>query len=74
MEPYIIKNWIYVVIFTVDVGGDIKGDGLQNGGALILDQNGKTLTHFIQNGPAEHLSNFAILKVCMITDVVGVVI
>jgi len=46
----------------LSLGGDLKGDGLQNGGALIVGKEGNLLTHFIQNGPAEHMSNSAILK------------
>lgn len=45
------------------VQGNLKGDGLQNGGALIVEKGGKVLRHFVQVGPAENLSNVEILKV-----------
>nr|CAD7396498.1 unnamed protein product [Timema poppensis] len=45
------------------LGGDLRGDGLQNGGAVIVSAGGsKLLYHFKQERPAEHLSNYAILK------------
>jgi prostamide/prostaglandin F2alpha synthase len=48
---------------AVNVGGDMKGDGLQNGGALIVGPGGKMLLSFRQEGPAEHISNSKILQV-----------
>ncbi|XP_077301985.1 prostamide/prostaglandin F synthase-like [Arctopsyche grandis] len=48
---------------TMNVSGDLKGDGLQNGGALIVGKDGKILKHFIQDGPADHISNEDILKI-----------
>lgn len=48
---------------AVNVGGDMKGDGLQNGGALIVGPGGKLLLSFRQEGPAEHISNSKILQV-----------
>lgn len=41
----------------------MKGDGLQNGGALIVGPGGKLLLSFRQEGPAEHISNSKILQV-----------
>jgi len=45
------------------LGGNFKGDGLQNGGALIVEKGGKLLYEFKQVGPAEHLPNEKILSV-----------
>ncbi|KAL0859830.1 hypothetical protein ABMA27_010170 [Loxostege sticticalis] len=44
------------------LGGDIRGDGVQTGGALLVGKGGKVLHHFTQTGPAEHMSNYDILK------------
>lgn len=43
------------------LGGNMKGDGLQNGG-LIIVQEGKIIYSFIQENPADHASNEDILK------------
>jgi prostamide/prostaglandin F2alpha synthase len=46
------------------LGGDIKGDGYQNGGALVVDVGGeKTLLHFVQKEAPDHVSNAQVLKV-----------
>lgn len=39
------------------LGGDLRGDGLQNGGALIVKKGGEVLFSFKQDRPAEHISN-----------------
>ncbi|CAB3364056.1 Hypothetical predicted protein [Cloeon dipterum] len=71
-------NWISVIaaLFTresrdaisrgkaANVGGDMKGDGLQNGGALIVGPGGKLLYSFKQDGPAEQVPNSKILEAC----------
>ncbi|CAK1594815.1 unnamed protein product [Parnassius mnemosyne] len=44
------------------LGGDFKGDWVQTGGALLVERGGKVLRHFIQTGPADHLTNQEILK------------
>ena len=41
----------------------MKGDGLQNGGVLVVEKGGKLLYSFTQVNPAEHASNDDILKV-----------
>jgi hypothetical protein len=41
----------------------MKGDGLQNGGALIVGPGGKTLLSYRQEEVAEHVSNSKILEV-----------
>lgn len=45
------------------VGGDMKGDGFQNGGLLVVGCKGeKVLYEFKQENPADHAENSAILK------------
>jgi len=46
-----------------NIKGDMKGDGFQNGGTLIVGAGGKDiLLKFIQEHPAEHVSTDVILK------------
>ena len=47
------------------LGGNLtKGDGFQNGGALIVEKGGPaTLLTYIQQGSREHVSNEDVLKV-----------
>lgn len=45
------------------LGGDIKGDGYQNGGALVVDKGGNTLYTYVQETTADHANNSEILKV-----------
>lgn len=45
------------------LGGDLKGDWVQVGGALLVEKGGNVLKHFIQTGPGDHYSNQDILKV-----------
>jgi hypothetical protein len=44
------------------IKGDIRGDGYQSGGALVVDTNGIVLHEFIQEDPADHISENDILK------------
>jgi len=44
------------------ISGDMKGDGFQNGGALVIDKNGKQLYEYRQEDAAEHISADEILK------------
>ena len=44
------------------ITGDIKGDGFQNGGALIVDKDGKLLLEYRQEDAADHISAEQILK------------
>lgn len=44
------------------VSGDMKGDGFQNGGLLVVDVGGKVLYSFIQEHVAEHANNEDIIK------------
>jgi hypothetical protein len=45
------------------LGGDLKGDGYQNGGALVVGKGGETLLHYVQEGAPDHVSNADVLKV-----------
>ena len=45
------------------VGGDLKGDGFQNGGLIVVERGGKVLYSFVQQNVADHASNEDILKV-----------
>jgi len=47
---------------TLNVGGDMKGDGFQNGGALVLDKNGKVLLDYRQEDAADHVNEKDVLK------------
>ncbi len=48
------------------LGGNIKGDGYQNGGAIIVEAGGnKTLLHYKQKEAPDHVSNEEVLKVKM---------
>lgn len=47
---------------NLGLGGNMAGDGYQNGGALVVKQGGETLFHFVQAEAAEHASNADILK------------
>ncbi|XP_052747888.1 prostamide/prostaglandin F synthase-like [Galleria mellonella] len=44
------------------LGGDLKGDWGQTGGALLVGKGGNLLHHFVQHGPGDHLPNLEILK------------
>ena len=45
----------------------MKGDGFQNGGALVVDAKGKLLYEYRQEDAAEHISADEILKALKIT-------
>lgn len=44
------------------VGGDMKGDGYQNGGLIVVEKGGKLLYSYVQENPADHPNNDDILK------------
>ena len=48
---------------ALGLGGDLKGDGYQNGGALVVEKGGETLFQYVQKSAPEHASNEEILKV-----------
>jgi len=47
---------------ALGISGDLKGDGFQNGGALVIDKGGKTLLEYTQEDASDHVSSEAILK------------
>lgn len=51
---------------NLGLGGDLKGDWVQTGGAVLVQKGGNLLRHFTQSGPGDHLSNKDILKVCFV--------
>ena len=44
------------------IKGDARGDGFQQGGALVVDTNGRVLSEFVQLDPADHIAEGDILK------------
>lgn len=54
---------------ALQVPGNFAGDGLQTGGALIVDKGGKLLYEFKQNGPGDHLPNNKILQILGLSEV-----
>jgi prostamide/prostaglandin F2alpha synthase len=44
------------------VGGDLRGDGFQNGGALVVGTGGRVLLEFKQEDPTEVVSTDSVLK------------
>ena len=44
------------------IKGDMKGDGFQNGGTLVVAQGGKLLYEYRHEDAAEHISAEEILK------------
>ena len=44
------------------IKGDSRGDGFQQGGALVIDKNGSVLNEFIQLDPSDHIAESDILK------------
>ena len=52
----------------LNLGGDMKGDAYQNGGALIVDKNGKQLFEYIQQDAAEHINAEDIFKALKIQN------
>jgi len=47
---------------ALGISGDFKGDGFQNGGALVIDKGGKPLLEYVQEDASDHVSSEAILK------------
>lgn len=54
------------------IDGNFKGDGMQNGGALVVDQGGAVLLSWKQDSPGEHLDPNNVLKSLGITETVQV--
>jgi prostamide/prostaglandin F2alpha synthase len=49
------------------IAGDMKGDGFQNGGTLIIQPGGKVLLTFLQDSPSDHVATEDVLKALNIT-------
>ena len=49
---------------ALGLGGDMKGDGYQNGGALVVEKGGvgQPLLIYVQKEAPDHVSNADILK------------
>ena len=44
------------------LGGNVAGDGIQNGGLLIVEAGGnRVIFSHVQDGPADHVPNHQIL-------------
>ncbi len=49
---------------ALGLGGNMAGDGYQNGGAIVVEKGGEqTLLHYKQKEAADHVSNSEVLKV-----------
>ena len=68
-EDFIVKTRRFTITIFFQgkawkVGGDMKGDGFQNGGLLVVAPKGeRVLFEFKQNNPADHAENSDILQV-----------
>ena len=48
---------------SLNLGGDLKGDGYQNGGCLVVGAGGSpTMLAYRQEEPADHADNAQILE------------
>ncbi|XP_047541242.1 prostamide/prostaglandin F synthase-like isoform X2 [Vanessa atalanta] len=47
---------------SMGLHNDLTGDGLQNGGALLVSNGGKILCHYVQHAPTDRLRNLDIAK------------
>ncbi|XP_059092222.1 prostamide/prostaglandin F synthase-like [Tigriopus californicus] len=53
----------------LNLGGNMKGDGFQNGGALVVEVGGtQTLLTYVQQDAPDHVSNAEVLKALGIED------
>ncbi|XP_031560410.1 prostamide/prostaglandin F synthase-like [Actinia tenebrosa] len=50
------------------IKGNMKGDGMQTGGLLIVSQEGKVLFSHSQTSPGDHVPNVTILEALGIKD------
>ena len=54
-----------------NISGNLSGDGLQNGGLLIIDKGGsKVLLNHHEETPGDHVANDTILQSLGITEVI----
>lgn len=51
------------------IGGNLSGDGLQNGGLLVVSKRMRVLLNHREEVPGDHISNEEILKALEITEV-----
>lgn len=59
LARYVVSaKWISAAgrVRASGVGGDMKGDGFQNGGAIIVDKGGKLLYEYRQDDASEQIS------------------
>ena len=49
-------------MWNMNIKGDIKGDGFQNGGAVVIAKGGNVLLEYVQEDPADHVSEEEVLK------------
>ena len=55
----------------MNISGNLSGDGLQNGGLLIVDKGGsKVLLNHREENPGDHVANETILQSLGITEVI----
>ena len=55
----------------MNISGNLSGDGLQNGGLLIVDKGGsKVLLNHHEETPGDHVANETVLQSLGITEVV----
>ena len=50
---------------ALGLGGNMSGDGYQNGGCLVVEKGGgdKPLLYYVQKGAPDHVANSDVLKV-----------
>lgn len=68
-----VRRWLEFNFFfqsrSDGLEGNLKGNGLQTGGTLIVSENGtKILMDYRQTNPADHVQNSEILKVLGIVE------
>jgi prostamide/prostaglandin F2alpha synthase len=58
------RKWIRAIrkALSMKITGDVRGDGFQNGGALVVDRGGNLLFEYVQEDATEHISTEDILK------------
>ncbi|XP_046335662.2 prostamide/prostaglandin F synthase-like, partial [Haliotis rufescens] len=57
---------------TDKIEGNFKGDGMQNGGTMVVAKGGKVLLNFKQDNPADHVDPNEVLKALGIEGTVDV--
>lgn len=65
-----LSHQIYFQCRTDGIPGNLRGNGLQTGGVLIVSEGGtKILMDYRQSNPADHVANSEILKLLGIAEV-----